>query len=232
MACTCAPALLQLRDEVNLRWPKRDKRSDGCCASLAHSGQNPTSDHEPGSKGATPGYAHAYDLDEDLSEQVHDLGFLIETLLADSRTKYIIYWAEGEPTSRIRYPDGTWKVYTGVNDHSHHLHLSIKGTATFETRSWLSSLGKPATPATPDDEEDDVQLIYVRRKDQAKVHLASVKTAPRPVTLFGDAEWHAALTGDTVKPLASSTPSTEDVIDGAGQKRRVLVVADGSLYGL
>lgn len=89
-----------------------------------------------------------------------------------------------------------------------------------------------ANPTPPPLEEDDVQLIYVRRSDQARVHLASVKTSPRPVGLFSDAEWHAALTGDEVVKLAAGTPSTEEIVDGGGNKRRVLVVADGSLYGI
>jgi len=144
MACQCAPALLQLRDEINARWPKRDKSSDGCCASSGHHQQNPSSDHEPGAKGATPGYAHAYDIDEDLDAGTHSLGFLVPILLADSRCKYVIY------EKRIHYPDGTSKTYTGVNPHDKHLHVSIKPKSTFETRSWLGPLDQPPP------EEDDM----------------------------------------------------------------------------
>lgn len=140
MACQCAPALLQLRDELNRRWPKRDKASDGCCASAKHSKQNPSSDHEPGAKGATEGYAHAYDIDEDLDADIHSLAWLKPILLADSRCKYVIY------EKRIAYPDGTDKPYSGSNPHDKHLHVSIKPTSTFETRSWLGALDKPSPP--------------------------------------------------------------------------------------
>lgn len=137
MACSCAPALLQLRKEINTRWPDRDKASDGCCGDAAHAARK--SDHNP-----TDGYAHALDIDENLTAELGSLDFLVPILLADSRTKYVIY--EG----RIHYPPATSKVYTGVNAHKQHLHLSIKSTATFETRPWLGALDKPTPPQEAD----------------------------------------------------------------------------------
>lgn len=140
MACLCAPALRRLQSEITDKWPKRDKASDGCCGDAAHAARK--SDHNP-----VDGYAHAVDIDENLSPDIDSLMFLIPTLLADSRTKYVIY--EG----RIYYPPSTVKTYTGVNAHKQHLHVSIKTTATFETRSWLGDVEKPEPP-----QEDDMPL--------------------------------------------------------------------------
>jgi hypothetical protein len=132
MACTCAPALIACRNELNLIAPHRDKESDGCCASSAHSQQNPKSDHEPGKEGAAAGFARAYDYDEDViqgmgDQQLHAMGTI---LLADKRTKYLIY--EGQ----LLFPDGTVKKYTGPNKHEHHLHHSIHDSAVHDTSPW------------------------------------------------------------------------------------------------
>ena len=135
MACRCAPALVVLRHEVNARWPNRDKASDGCCGDAAHAARK--SDHNADANG----YAHAHDFDEDLFTGAGDRPLwdtLRPVLLADPRTKFCIYEA------RIMYPDGTNKPYTGVNAHKHHLHLSIKATATYDIRRWLAP---PAAPS-------------------------------------------------------------------------------------
>lgn len=127
MACKCAPALLQLRKEVDARWPGRDKASDGCCGDAAHASRR--SDHNADASG----FAHAEDIDENVVDQIdpQPLWALGITLLSDTRTKYLIY--EG----RLLYPDGTNKRYTGINAHEHHLHISIKPGTEGDTRRWL-----------------------------------------------------------------------------------------------
>ena len=54
-----APSLVQLRNEINRRWPNRDKTSDGWIGDPAH--QATKSDHNPDSKGCV----HALDIDKD-----------------------------------------------------------------------------------------------------------------------------------------------------------------------
>lgn len=125
MACRCAPALLTLKAQIDKAYPNRDRASDGCCGDPAHAARK--SDHNP-----TNGYAHALDIDEDIGPSLgpQPLILMVPLLLDDPRTKYVIYEA------RIYFPDGTSRAYTGVNAHAHHLHLSIKTTATHDTTAW------------------------------------------------------------------------------------------------
>lgn len=126
MSCRCAPCLVALDDWITFQYPNRDHSSDGCCGDASH--QSRKSDHNPN----IYGYATALDVDEDIvngwgNRELWDFSVL---LLADSRTKYIIY--EG----LIMFPDGTVRVYTGINDHTHHLHLSIKAGSEHDMRPW------------------------------------------------------------------------------------------------
>lgn len=58
---------------------------------------------------------------------------LAEALLADPRTKYVIW------NKRIRsrtVEPGKWRPYTGANPHTKHLHLSIDAKARDDVRGW------------------------------------------------------------------------------------------------
>lgn len=137
MTCKCSPSLVGLRNQLDDAFPNRDDGSDGCCGDASHA--NTKSDHNP-----VNGYAHAFDIDEDVEPGHGDkpLLVLIGPLLRDSRTKYVIY------ERNLYYPNGAIKPYTGINAHAHHLHLSIKLDATFNTRPWPMPNWTP-TP-TPD----------------------------------------------------------------------------------
>lgn len=142
MACRCAPALLQLRHQIDQAFPDRDRTSDGCCGDAAHAARK--SDHNPDANGI----AHALDIDEDIVTGLGDAPLLgwVSALLADPRCKYVIYEA------RIYYPGAAPKAYTGINAHRHHLHLSIRAGTENDTTPWA---GPP--PATaPADPEDDM----------------------------------------------------------------------------
>lgn len=161
MSCRCAPALVALRSEINEHWPDRDKRSDGCCGDAAHAARK--SDHNADRSG----YAHAHDFDEDIAAGTRPLwDTLLPILLADDRTKYVIY------ERRIMYPDGTNKAYTGANAHDHHLHLSIKSTATHDTRRWL-----PALHAAALTQEDDMTPAQAKMLEE--LHAAVFRGAPQ-----------------------------------------------------
>lgn len=144
MACTCSPCLIVLRDQVNRAWPHRDKASDGCCGDADHAARR--SDHNPYN-----GYAHAYDFDEDFTVGMGEkpLWHFGLSLLADRRTKYLIY--EG----KLLYPDGRILTYTGINAHKSHLHLSVHLWATHDRTPWRFSFFGPI-PAQADQEIDDM----------------------------------------------------------------------------
>lgn len=140
-----APSLVALVKETDERFPTRDHSSDGSIGDQAHAARE--SQHNPEN-----GWVCAVDLDEDLSSELHTLQELAGHIVdqTDHRVRYLIY--EGRICKS--YVDGrgvaawTWQAYTGLNDHSKHLHVSV----------WN-------TPAARDDrgpwwpEEDDMPTI-------------------------------------------------------------------------
>ncbi len=110
----------QLRKEVNLKYPKRDKRSDGWLGDKAHSKRK--SDHNPDAQG----WVRAIDIDADLNKSNKASWELAETIKAkavngDKRISYIIH--QGRiASSRLNWK---WRVYLGSNPHVSHLHVSF-----------------------------------------------------------------------------------------------------------
>lgn len=116
-----APAIRRLLAQVNARWPGRGKASDGIMGDAAH--QARPSDHNTGD---------AIDITLDPTNGP-DLDALAEALLADPRTKYVIW------NKRIRsrtVEPGKWRQYSGANLHTKHLHLSIDASNRADDRDW------------------------------------------------------------------------------------------------
>lgn len=132
------PSLVQLRAEANALYPNRDKSSDGWIGDAAH--QSRVSDHNPDAKGAV----HAFDLDEDLDGNQSDTGgelmFLAEHIrqTRDPRVKYVIY-ERRIFSGNGRIQPWVWRLYTGVNAHLKHMHVSVTSTAVGEDdiRPWF-----------------------------------------------------------------------------------------------
>lgn len=166
MACKCAPALDVLKRQIDERWPNRDKASDGCCGDAAHASR--TSDHNPDSSG----YAHARDIDRDLGDNT-DPHVLAEILLADHRAKYVIFDRHIGFLQHRGLPVAAWPPYSGVNAHTHHIHISIQPTATHDVSLW-------ALPTAQEDDltpEQDARLTNVE-KAVARIEAAQgVETA-------------------------------------------------------
>ncbi|HEU5085677.1 MAG TPA: hypothetical protein VFU14_20215 [Acidimicrobiales bacterium] len=143
MGCSCAPSLVALRKEVDRLFLRRDRASDGCCGDAAHAARR--SDHNP-----TGGYAHALDIDEDVAPGL-DLWWLVPVLLADRRTKYVIYeatiWYRACSTHGVGRCPG--HRYAGVNAHKHHLHLSVVASATHDVGRWLPAGVVPTIEEDP-----------------------------------------------------------------------------------
>lgn len=113
-----------LRNQINKRWPHRDKASDGWIGDPAH--QARVSDHNPDSKGVV----HAIDIDEDLRGSDNDNIWLADQLIAYARTKqpgwvrlkYVVY--ENMIASGT-YASQNWVWRNGDYGHDIHMHVSF-----------------------------------------------------------------------------------------------------------
>lgn len=145
MAELCAGGAA-LRDQVNKRFPKRDKTSDGWIGDTAHAERK--SDHNPDSKGIV----HAWDLDQDFGAPGDPETFCTQLLAYaragkdGGRLKYVIY--EGRIASGT-YADKFWKwrPYDGANAHTKHIHLSFTNRADRDGSPWRLPILEIPAPA-------------------------------------------------------------------------------------
>lgn len=118
-----------LRDQINRKWPKRDKRSDGWIGDRAHQARK--SDHNPDSNG----WVHAIDIDHDFlgvnggkagRDQAEKFANELIKLARDGkdrgRLKYVVY--------NNRIASGThrnqfWTWRKGNWGHTQHIHVSF-----------------------------------------------------------------------------------------------------------
>jgi hypothetical protein len=118
-----------LRQATALR-PLRKKLSDGLLPSAAHQVQNPKSDHNTGL---------AVDLTHDPKNGI-DCDNIFEQLKDDKRVDYLIF--SGKIWSKARAKEGNRK-YTGSNQHTKHLHISIKAEFANDTSPWFWWMNQP-----------------------------------------------------------------------------------------
>jgi peptidoglycan hydrolase-like protein with peptidoglycan-binding domain len=140
MAWRVAKSLLKLREQVDAKWPGRDKSSDGTIGDAAH--QATTSDHNPNSAGVVT----AMDITHDPAHGL-DARKLAEALVAsrDPRIKYIISNAQ---IVSSQVSPWQWRSYTGANAHRAHVHISVDASLYDDDREW--NLGAEAGPITAD----------------------------------------------------------------------------------
>lgn len=121
-----APSLARARTSINTRWPNRDKESDGWIGDAAH--QSRTSDHNPDPPSMV---VRALDVDKD---GVH-IPTVLAAFLLHPEVRYVIH------NGRIYHVDRRMKPvkYTGANQHTRHVHCSIKHTKAAEASKveWL-----------------------------------------------------------------------------------------------
>jgi len=143
MSWKLAAAADTLRKQVNSRYPKRDKSSDGTIGDQAH--KRRISDHNPDKSG----YVMALDLDEDGWPAHTFADQLIQYMRTsgDRRIKNVVY--EGRVASGT-YTDELWVWRSAPTlGHAHHIHISFAEAGKHDGRPFpLPILNMPqATPA-------------------------------------------------------------------------------------
>lgn len=128
-----ANSLLVLRQQVNAKWPNRDKDSDGMIGDVHHCGGGApsSSDHCAWVRDGSTGVVTAFDITHDPSNC--DASKLVDALLAsrDPRIKYMIYSRKIVASYAVGgTPAWVWRNYNGSNPHTKHMHLSVNSTKT------------------------------------------------------------------------------------------------------
>jgi hypothetical protein len=140
-------ASLSLVSAINAKYPGRDKASDGTIGDAAHATRD--SDHNPWVKDSHgQPVVRARDVDKDgvdaawIVEQLRLLGQRGDRRLRNQG--YVIF------NRRITNADFSgWHVYTGINPHDHHFHVSFSlDEAGYDDQSgWDFLGGAPLTQA-------------------------------------------------------------------------------------
>lgn len=128
MSWRLARGLDKLRSQVNAKHPNRGKSSDGTIGDRKHASR--ASDHNP-----VGGIVHALDLTHDPGKgfDVHDLAERLRRS-KDARISYVI--SNRRIFSSVKSPF-TWRVYSGSNPHSKHMHISIRRAPHADsTKEW------------------------------------------------------------------------------------------------
>lgn len=130
LASKASPAAAAVLRQATALKPLRKKLSDGLLPSAAHQVQNPKSDHNTGL---------AVDLTNDPANGI-DCVEIFEKLKEDKRVDYLIF--NGKIWSKARAKEGNRK-YTGSNQHTKHLHISIKAESANDTSPWFWWMNQP-----------------------------------------------------------------------------------------
>lgn len=161
MSWRLARSLDTLRMQVNQRWPKRSKVSDGTIGDEAHASRS--SDHNPWIKDGAVGVVSGMDITHDPASGC-DSYALAEVLRdgRDPRIKYIISnrrICSSEPTNGK--PAWAWRSYTGINPHNHHVHISVKSDkADYDApQLWNLDAAPRATVNVPDPKPDPLPTL-------------------------------------------------------------------------
>ena len=210
-----APFLVALEAETDALFPSRSIASDGSIGNAEHAARE--SDHNPDDAGIVK----AIDLTDD---DVHrcDVGLLAAHLVAtkDRRVKYQIHkgtiWRSYATSS---LPAWTPDVYTGLNAHLKHLHVSVLDDQVNATGPWW-----PVAPTPTLSLEDEMQatLSWLSNGGSAALYLCAGATA----TWVNGAD---AIAIATVRG-AKADSSTDKKPHGKAFLRQITIL-DGPLLG-
>jgi hypothetical protein len=114
-----------LRNQVNKRWVRRDKRSDGWLGDAAHKAR--VSDHNEDARGLV----HALDIDADLdpkdpgaaqrlANQI--VAYAASGIPGANRIKYVVF---NDQIASGTYANSMWKWRGSGYGHMHHIHVSF-----------------------------------------------------------------------------------------------------------
>jgi hypothetical protein len=114
-----------LRKQIDRRWPKRDRRSDGVIGNREHASR--ASDHNPDSRGLV----HALDIDADLdpkdpkaaqrlANQI--VAYAASGIPGSNRIKYVVF---NDFLASGTYANSMWTWRKGNYGHEHHIHVSF-----------------------------------------------------------------------------------------------------------
>ena len=168
MSWKLAAAAFTLRDQVNTRYPKRDRASDGTIGDQAH--RRRISDHNPDKTG----YVMALDLDEDGWPAHAFADQLIEYMRTshDIRIKNVVY--EGRVASAT-YSDQRWVWRSAPSlGHAHHIHISFAEDAKHDGAPFplavldLPKVGLRKSDNNPPTSSSAVQATVTPAKKTAK----------------------------------------------------------------
>lgn len=168
MSWHVAAAAVTLRDQVNTRYPKRDKASDGTKGDARHARR--VSDHNPDKTG----YVMALDLDEDGWPAHKFADQLIEYMRksGDKRIKNVVY--EGRVASGT-YSDQRWVWRSAPSlGHAHHIHISFAEPAKHDGAPFplpvldLPKVGLGKSGNNPPTSSSAVQATVTPAKKTAK----------------------------------------------------------------
>jgi hypothetical protein len=145
MAWYIAKSLEVLRAQLNARAPARSTVSDGGIGDASHSARE--SDHNPTETGQVCARDFTNDPAGGMAGQ-----WLADALVAsrDPRIKYVI-WNHRIIDSRAGQHPWQWMPYSGANDHTHHVHVSVfAGALGDDTRSWNLGGADQGDDVTPE----------------------------------------------------------------------------------
>lgn len=134
MSWYLAPSLRVLRAEVDRRWPKRDRTSDGTIGDAAHAAR--PSGHNPDPNSRPLGAVHATDIDATGGVAASIVRAVVTAARAGKLPAlwYVIY------NGIIYSATYGWvaRAYTGTNPHRGHAHFEVRHTHVAENdpRPW------------------------------------------------------------------------------------------------
>lgn len=157
-----------LRDQIDARWPDRDRASDGWIGDSAHQGR--PSDHNPDAKG----WVHALDVDkdgidaDDLADQLIALARRGED---GGRLKNVVF--KGRVASGT-YANRYW-VWRDDPDlgHYHHIHISFTDAAQRDGSPFPLPVFAPQPPPEPVPTPSEVPTMIVLRNGLSRYRLVT-----------------------------------------------------------